>query len=386
MEDAAALLDQLAENARRPFGEALSLPPRVYASESFHALETECIFHREWLCVGRADDVPNPGDYMATDIPGLPIFTLRTESGDIRSYSNICLHRQMRLVTGRGHAKSRIVCPYHAWNYGLDGRVVFAKHMEKTPSFDPMKQQLPTLRTDVWEGWIYVTLNPAIAPVAEHLRELQDIVGRYRAGAYVKIYHDEFEWRTNWKCLMENFMEDYHLPYVHRATIAGYSPTNEVEVFEGREAFSYHLNRKTPDAPRGLAHPDNTHLDGDWRRTTVLYAVLPTHLVNLAPDHLWYLTLQPRGTDRVAVRFGLSYAPEVLAGVNDRAAFAAKWKQFFDTLNGEDQAVVEGVRANADSVLARPGRLSHLERFTYDFGRYLHRRLSGAEPAHAPSP
>ena len=192
----------------------------------------------------------------------------------------------------------------------------------------------------------------------------------------MKIYHDEFEWRTNWKCLMENFMEDYHLPYVHRATIAGYSPTNEVEVFEGRETFSYHLNRKTPDAPRGLAHPDNTHLDGDWRRTTVLYAVLPTHLVNLAPDHLWYLTLQPRGTDRVAVRFGLSYAPEVLAGVNDRSAFAAKWKQFFDAVNAEDQGVVEGVRASADSVLAQSGRLSHLERFTYDFGRYLHRKLS----------
>ncbi len=128
--------------------------------------------------------------------------------------------------------------------------------------------------------------------------------------------------------------------------------------------------------PRVYASEAFHALDGDWRRTTVLYAVLPTHLVNLAPDHLWYLTLQPRGTDRVAVRFGLSYAPEVLAGVNDRAAFAAKRKQFFYAVNGEDQAVVEGVRASADSVLAQPGRLCHLERFTYDFGRYLHRKLA----------
>ena len=76
MDDAAKLLGLLADNARRPFGEALSLPPRVYASEAFHALEAERIFHREWLCVGRADDVANVGDYMATDIVGLPIFTM----------------------------------------------------------------------------------------------------------------------------------------------------------------------------------------------------------------------------------------------------------------------------------------------------------------------
>ena len=171
-------------------------------------------------------------------------------------------------------------------------------------------------------------------------------------------------------------MEDYHLPVVHRTTIASYSPTNEVEVFEGREAFSYHFNRKTPDAPRGLAHRDNTSLEGDWRQTTILYAVLPSHLVNLGPDHTWYLSLFPKDTDRVLVRFGLSYAPEVLAEVNDRAAFTAKWRAFFDTLNAEDRGVVEGVRASAGARLAASGPLSYLERFSYDFGRYLHRKLS----------
>ena len=376
MNDATDVLNQLAENARRQFGEALSLPPQSYASDAFHKLEVERIFHKEWLCVGRVDDLPNGGDYRTTDIAGLPIYTIRDSDSGIRSFSNVCLHRGMRLLDGCGHVGSRIVCPYHAWNYDLSGRLVLAKHMEKTPGFDPKSRQLPALRTEIWEGWIYVTLNPAIAPVAEHLRELHAIVGRYDAARYVKILDDSFEWRTNWKCLMENFMEDYHLPYVHKKTIAGYSPTNEVEVFEGRETFSYHYNRKTPDAPRGLAHRDNKDLDGDWRRTTVLYAVLPSHLVNLAPDHLWYLTLQPQGTDRVAVRFGLSYAPEVLAEVNDRSEFAAKWKSFFDAVNAEDKAVVEGVRASAGSVLARPGRLSHLERFTYDFGRYLHRKLT----------
>ena len=386
MSDVATLLGLLRDNARRPFGEALSLPPRCYASDAFHRLEVERIFHKEWICVGRADDIPGPGDYVTTDIAGSPIVTMRMQSGEIGSHSNVCLHRGMRLLNGRGTVRSRIICPYHAWNYDIGGQLVLAKHMERTPDFDIKAQHLPVVRTELWEGWIYVTLDPSIASVSRHLRELHGIVGRYGAGRYVKIYHDEFEWQTNWKCLMENFMEDYHLPYVHRKTISGYSPTSEVEVFEGRDAFSYHLNRKTADAPRGLAHPDNQDLDGDWRRTTVLYAALPTHLVNLSPDHLWYLALQPKGTDRVAVRFGLSYAPEVLAEVNDRDAFAAKWKQFFDAVNAEDKAVVEGVRAGAESVLARPGRLCHLERFAYDFGRYLHRMLSDGADAPSPPP
>lgn len=339
-------------------------------------LEVERIFHREWLCVGRADDLANAGDYLTTDLPGLPIVTIRDTAGALSTFSNICRHRLMRLLEGRGNRARAIVCPYHAWSYDLTGQLIGAPHMEKTEGFDRRQACLPRLRTETWEGWVYVTLNPMLPPIAEHLRELHGITGRYRAGGYVKLYHEEFEWRTNWKCLMENFMEDYHLPVVHRATISSYSPTSEVEVFEGRDTFSYHLNRKTPDAPRGLAHRNNSSLEGDWRRTTILYAVLPSHLVNLGPDHLWYLSLIPRATDRVLVRFGLSYAPEVLAKVNDLAAFTAKWRAFFDTLNSEDRGVVEGVRAGAGARLAMPGPLSHLERFSYDFGRYLSRKLS----------
>ncbi|MGH6933543.1 MAG: aromatic ring-hydroxylating oxygenase subunit alpha [Dongiaceae bacterium] len=376
MDDLAQLLEQLAENAGRTFAAARTLPPGVYASPEFRRLEVERIFHREWLCVGRIDDLPNPGDYVTTAIPDLPIVTVRTDTGDIVSFSNICRHRLMRLLDGRGNRPRGIVCPYHAWTYDLNGQLIGAPHMERTQGFDRRQIRLPRLRTEIWQGWVYVSLDPEIAPIDRHLRELHDITDRYQAGGYVKLYHDEFEWRTNWKCLIENFMEDYHLPVVHRATISSYSPTSEVEVFEGRETFSYHLNRKTPDAPRGLAHPNNTSLAGDWRRTTILYAVLPGHLVNLGPDHSWYLSLFPIDTDRVRVRFGLSYAPEVLAEVDDRAAFTAKWREFFDTLNAEDRSVVEGVRANAGARLAAPGPLSDLERFSYDFGRYLHRMLS----------
>ncbi|MET1026590.1 MAG: aromatic ring-hydroxylating dioxygenase subunit alpha [Dongiaceae bacterium] len=371
------ILAQLRQGAALPFERAHALPPDVYTSEGFLAAEIERIFATEWLCVGRVDDIPRTGDFVTTDIPGLPVVTLRGETGEILSLSNVCAHRGMRLLSGQGQCGRHIVCPYHAWTYGLDGHLASAPRLKQRADFAPAEHGLTAVRTDIWQGWIYVTANEALPPVARHVAELDAAIGRYRADRYQQILKEEMVWKTNWKILMENFMEDYHLPKVHKATISGYSPTNEVEVFEGRPTFSWHVNRKTPGAPRGLAHPSNTHLDGDWRRTTVLFALLPGHLVNLSPDHLWSLSLLPAGTDRVRIRFGLSYAPEVLADVADREAFIAEWKSFFDRVNAEDRGVVEGVRSVIGSRLAKPGPICDLERFTYDFGKYLLRKIGG---------
>ncbi len=371
------ILAQLRQGAALPFERARALPPEVYTSEAFLAAEIEHVFLTEWLCIGRADELAKPGDYLTTDLPRLPIVTLRTEAGEIRSLSNVCAHRGMRLLSGEGKCSRNIVCPYHAWAYNYEGQLISAPRLKQCADFVASDHGLTPVRTEVWQGWIYVTANADLPPVAQHVAELDAAISGYRADRYVQILKEEMVWKTNWKILMENFMEDYHLPIVHRATIAGYSPVNEVEVFEGRPTFSWHINRKTPDAPRGLAHPSNTDLEGDWRRTTVLFALLPGHLVNLAPDHLWYLSLLPVGTDQVRIRFGLSYAPEVLADVADKEAFAAEWKGFFDRVNAEDRGVVEGVRSVIGSRLAKPGAICDLERFTYDFGKYLLRKIGG---------
>ena len=142
------------------------MPPEVYTSEEFLALEQEKIFSREWVCAGRSDTIPEPGDYLTYQIGDQPVFVMRTRDTGIRAFTNVCLHRMMRLLDVRGSCE-KIVCPYHAWTYDIDGQLLRARHMERTAGFKPADHRLPEIRCEVWEGWIYLTLNADARPVAK---------------------------------------------------------------------------------------------------------------------------------------------------------------------------------------------------------------------------
>jgi choline monooxygenase len=175
---------------------------------------------------------------------------------------------------------------------------------------------------------------------------------------------------ANWKLIHENFMESYHLPFVHRGSLCKQESIGVASGFEASQAYSIQRSIKHLDSPRGLAHPSNTLLTGDWRRTTVVLCVFPTLLPILCSDHFWYLLTHPDGAGWTRVSFGLSYAPEVLADVG-KEALAEKWRPFYANINAEDQAVMESVQKAVRSPLALPGRLSPHERFTLDLARYL---------------
>ncbi|MEO3415376.1 SRPBCC family protein [Roseovarius sp. CAU 1744] len=378
MHTASDLLAQLSETASGPLERAHSAEPQIYWDEDIAAREETAIFRRDWICPGLAAEIPNPGDYLTFTIAGDPIFCIRDKSGEIRTYSNVCRHRMMQLLEGTG-CTSRITCPYHAWTYSLDGRLIGAGHMERTEGFDKKSICLPEIRTEIWQGWIYVTLDPDAMPVAEALAPLHDVVARYGMEHYVPVLHEEHVWATNWKLLTENFMEGYHLPVAHKATVGAWFPV-EKTVFPDQvhDAFTYQTFMKRGDATYGKAHPDNTRLEGDWRNTSVLPTVFPTHMYVLAPDHLWYLSLRPRGVGQVDVRFGVAIAPEVdamLGFADERAAWIEELTKFFEHVNTEDRQVVEGIYAGSRSSQATPGPLSWLEREIHDFQKYLSRRL-----------
>ncbi len=372
------LLAQLADTANGPLERAHGAEPQVYWDEGIAALEEQSIFRRDWMCPGLAAELPNPGDYLTFSIAGDPVYCIRDKSGEIRTYSNVCRHRMMQLLEGRG-CTSRVVCPYHAWTYDLSGRLVGAGHMERTEGFDKKAICLPEIRTEIWNGWIYVTLNPDATPVSEALAPLNEVVARYGMEHYVPVLHEEHVWNTNWKLLTENFMEGYHLPVAHKATVGAWFPVEKTKFpTEVYDAFTYQTFMKRGDATYGKAHPDNTRLEGDWRNISVLPTVFPSHMYVLAPDHLWYLSLRPRGVGQVDVRFGVAIAPEVdamLSFEDERSAWIDELTKFFEHVNTEDRQVVEGIYAGSRSAQATPGPLSWLEREIHDFQKYLSRRL-----------
>jgi len=139
--------------------------------------------------------------------------------------------------------------------------------------------------------------------------------------------------------------------------------------------FTYQYFTKADGAFVGTAHPDNTHLTGQARQRSVMPTIFPSHMYVLAPDHLWYLSLQPRGTGQVEIKYGAALAPEVLAASPDPERLIADVKSFLDKVQEEDRFVVESISQGARAPLAQQGPLSWLEAEAHDFTRYLARRL-----------
>jgi choline monooxygenase len=371
----AELLAQLQQCANNPPERAYTMPPALYNSDEIYDLELENIFAKEWHCPGLAAEIPNPGDFITYSIGTQSVLTVRLRDGTIASYSNVCRHRMMKLLEGRGNVR-KVVCPYHAWTYDLDGRLIGAGHMQRTQNFNKEEYCLPEIRTEVWNGWIYISLNPDIPSVASQLEPLRHLIERYDLAGYVPVIHQDQAWKTNWKLLAENFLEGYHAHAVHRETVGtGFSPESLIFPEQSHDAFTYQLFTKDERARYGRAHVDNNRLTDHWRYTSILPIVYPAHLFSLAPDYLWYLSLRPNGSGEVLVRIGVALAPEVYAALPDKEEFLGSFAGFFDKVNAEDRAVVEGIYCGSLAPLAKAGPLSWLERNVYDFMCYLSRRL-----------
>ncbi len=370
----------LADHSRLPFEEGRMLPSAAYTSTDVLAREHERIFANEWICVGRTADLSERGDYLtallpATDGGQRSIIVLRGDDGTFAAFDNMCAHRGSPLLQGCGH-EARITCPYHAWVYRLDGQLIGAPYMNRTvdsngKAFNPADHRLTSLRLEKWEGFLFVTQNAGAADLHAQLAGLTEVVGRYRMAEYVPVFRHVDVWDTNWKLMYENFMDAYHVFKVHKNSFAKDGDnTLDTTMHAGTDYYAHHVVVHHADAGSGVAHPTNTSLTDDWRRTIVLGAAFPAHVMQLQPDWLWYLQLSPIGVDRVRIRWDVSVAPEVLAEQADPDAYVAELLDLLNTVNAEDRPIVEGIFRAVHPSMTR-GPLSYLERNVYDFDRFI---------------
>lgn len=366
---------ELVRNASTPFTQARAMPPSVYTSPEFLERELKDVFARDWFSVGRASSLARPGDYLTFELAGQPIFVIRDDDGRLRAMSNVCLHRMSTLLEGAGN-KRRIVCPYHGWTYNVDGSLRAAPAMTLNESFCKTDYKLPQVRCDEWLGWVMVTLNPNAPPVSNKLVEVESLIGDYQIEHYVETFRETHVWDTNWKILAENFMESYHLPVCHSGTIGGLSRLDEMVCPPGRPAFNFHTILKDDTLKIALAHPSNTRMVGDRRRTTFLLAIYPSLLITLTPGYFWYLSLHPHGVGKVNIIFGGGMSPDFAHSPEAQAHFA-QLKSLLDRVNIEDRGCTERVFKGLNAGAARPGHLSHLERPNFDFAQYLAEQTGG---------
>ena len=158
--------------------EASMLPPLVYTSEEFYAFEREAIFGHEWLCVGRVDQVPEPGDYFTLTMADEPLVVVRGQDRVLRVLSAVCRHRGALVAEDRGTCGA-FVCPYHHWSYALDGRLLGSPAMDRAIGFDKKEHPLPSLRVEEWQGFVFCNMDQEAPPLAPGLSELEPLLEHF---------------------------------------------------------------------------------------------------------------------------------------------------------------------------------------------------------------
>ncbi len=374
----ATVLQNLQNSASQEFHSANPIPAAVNHSLSFMAHERDAVFMAEWICVGRSDEIAETGDYLVHEISSVPVLVVRQESGGLNAFVNACAHRFACLVPNESGKAKRFTCRYHAWTYDLAGRLVRAPYMEMKDGFDTSEHGLRRLHCEIWEGFVYVSLaeKPAtsVTSALEPLRE--NVVGRFDMACYKTIMRRSMVWGANWKNLIENFTESYHVPMAHKKTFALHKkPLEDYVCGEDSDYYGYHRAVQEAETGSGAAHLDNKRLEGEWRRMMVDFCVFPSHLVTLMPDFLWYISVQPEGIGKFRATWGVAIPPEILADIpqSEFETWLAELSTYMDTANDEDKTLVEALYQGSASPLLPTGTFHPIERNLWQFVRYLNR-------------
>jgi phenylpropionate dioxygenase-like ring-hydroxylating dioxygenase large terminal subunit len=338
--------------------EAWTLPATLYTDPRVFTLERARVFARSWIAVGRSDQLP-PGGFLAHEIAGDPIVVTRDESGRLHSFSNVCLHRACPIATGRGiAAHGLLTCPYHRWNYGLDGRLRGAPLMERAHGFDKSSLALPALAVEEWLGWIFVNADPDAAALAPQLAGLHALLAPFDVAEMVVCRTISFDSRWNWKVMVENFMESYHHIGAHPETLNASHPA----------AGTFAV-----DVPGPFSLLENPAKEGSGAPFWVM-CVFPDLLFALTrgevPTGFWY-QMHHHAHDHFTLEIHLM-AQRPLA---DDPGFTEQYARIATAIHLEDIPMCEGVWKGLNSRFVRDGRLSHLEAANWKFHRWLRERL-----------
>jgi phenylpropionate dioxygenase-like ring-hydroxylating dioxygenase large terminal subunit len=197
--------------------DSYTLPSRYYVDPEILAKENTNIFQRSWLYAGHITDVPDTGSYMTDELAGQPILILRSEDGDVRAFFNVCQHRGHILLSGKGQLKKRIICPYHAWCYGLDGALKTARLTTDVPNFNNTEFSLKPIQLSVVAGLIFVNFDLEATPEDGDLMDFEkSILGNLpEMPRFTARHRFDFDIAANWKVVVDNFSEGYHIPVAH---------------------------------------------------------------------------------------------------------------------------------------------------------------------------
>lgn len=197
--------------------ESFTLPARYYFDADIYEREKEAIFHRSWLYVGHKSQLSKPGDYFTVKIHRQNVFVARDKSGDIKAFYNVCQHRGHELLSGAGNT-STIVCPYHAWAYSFDGKLIAARNSQRVKGFNKCDFSLKPVQVEDFCGLLFVNLDPTAPSLTSQTGELENEIRTYCPNIDEVVFarRDTYDVACNWKTIVDNFLECYHCHVAHK--------------------------------------------------------------------------------------------------------------------------------------------------------------------------
>ncbi len=359
--------DKLAELKALPFEQARVMPASYYTSDDFLQLESDYVFRRDWVCLGRADEVRGPGDFYTTELVGEPLLVTRGKDGEVRVLSNVCRHRGNIVARGSGK-QSRFTCNYHAWTYDSQGQLLSAPRMSQASGFDHSRCHLPSFKTEIWLGFLFVNLDGNAEPLAPRLSSLMPYLKNYDVADRVHGFTEQTSWETNWKCLAENFMEGYHLDATHPKTLTPLTPSSLCEYVPSDGQFNAYYSYYDPNYPERGPFPPN--LTDKEKRCSFMFGVFPNLVAAAAPNILIYLCLSPKTRNAVNIRWGMSSLPQ-------SDGITKEQREFMNQVNSEDKTKLETMQQGLQSRYFNSGPFSNpdLEGTIVDMYRYMASRL-----------
>jgi len=374
---------------RLPVELATTLNPETYRSEAFFKLEQEQVFAHSWVCVGYTSQVKDPGQIMPVTVGGQPVIICRDKQNKLQAYYNVCRHRGSLLVTAPTKAE-KIRCPYHSWTYGLDGGELHhcplflgektaaageaegstqkAQATSEAKVFDKADYKLFPVRVESWGCFIFVNLDPKAMPLTEFLGDFTARYGNFPLDELVLVRRKKYDIAANWKLIAENFLEYYHLPWVHPELCT----VTAIDMHQRNQGPGMYMSFYAHPLLRG-----GTPLDADFLppmpRLTAEEAdagyfplVFPNVAMFLMPHHLFSLLMTPTSPGHTEEYGDILVHPSLF----DEPDFEKKLDEifaFYDMVNIQDIVAVERVQKGVQVKAYQGGRMS------FRFEEPLHR-------------
>lgn len=331
------------KNLDNSIDEAIGMPSASYSSQEFYEREQRSVFHNRWCSIGFANDVPKPGDIHPVDFLGQALIIVHDEDNHIRVFHNFCPHRGTQLVKEACN-KKLVVCPYHAWSFELNGS------LRQAPGFKKCNKHnfgLKPVRTTIWNDVVFINFS-GDAPDLETM--ISPLESRWKAHDFSILRPSAsliYEFSANWKLIVENFLECYHVPCVH-PRLATYSkfadryPILFADEFIGQGSNAYKPETIKAELPRW------PHISGGSEFQAEYVMFFPNTLIGRMPDHVFIWTLNPVSPHETIERLQFYFIGDESMSDHlqtDREATLRRWKE----VNDEDHDIVQRLHVGSRS-------------------------------------